>query len=72
VNIAEHEIQAALDRVSLTLGALDAIFDNMLGILPWGRALVSLRGLDALLRVVWVVLTECILKNAFHIFFQYL
>jgi hypothetical protein len=34
VNVAEHDIQAALDGISLALGALDAIFYNMLGLLP--------------------------------------
>jgi hypothetical protein len=70
VNVAEHDIQAALDWVCLTLGALDAISDDLLGLLPWGRALVNLRGLDALLRAGQVELTECVLKHELHIFFQ--
>ena len=70
MNVGEHDIQATLDGVSLALGALDAIFYNMLGLLPWGRALVDLRGLDALLRAVHVVLTECVLKHVLHVFFQ--
>ena len=58
MNIAEHDIQAPLEGVCLTLGALDAISDDLLGPLTLGIALFNLRGLDALLRVVRVKLTE--------------
>jgi len=70
VNVAKLDIQGALDGVSLALGTLDAIFYYMLGLLSWGRALVNLRGLDALFRTELVVLTECVLKHVLHIFFQ--
>ena len=70
MNVGEHDIQATLYGVSLALGALDAIFYNMLGLLPWGSALVNLRGLNALFRAVRVVLTECVLKHVLHVFFQ--
>ncbi len=58
MNIAEHDIQAPLQGVSLTLGALDAISDDFLGLLTLEFALFNLRGLDALLRVIRVKLTE--------------
>ena len=57
MNVAEHDTQAALDGVHLTLCALDTISDYLLGLLPWGRALVNLQGLDALLRAAQVELT---------------
>jgi len=70
VNVAEHDIQTALDGVHLTLGALDAISNDMQRLLPWGRALVNLRGLNALLRVAQVELTERVLKHELHVIFQ--
>jgi hypothetical protein len=54
MNVAEHDIQAALDGVCLTFGAFDAISYDLLGLLPWGRTLINLRGLDALLRAAQV------------------
>lgn len=69
MNVAEHDTQATLDGIHLTLCALNTISDYLLGLPPWGRALVNLQGLDALLRAAQVELTERILKHELHVFF---